>query len=191
MSSYRAQLNDWLQEQAINVEKVLSIGKEENDRKFFKSFTAREFTTLDNNPSLSPDILWDMNQPMVDWEGEMIFPVEWIGSFDVVIALNLFDYIYDPVTAHRILHELLNTTGELYVCYPFVYPVHNPPGIDYLRYTPEGVKKLLSLAKFEIVDWQELYGSNRLTEFYWHENMHARKRINHNIIGVVLKAKKI
>jgi SAM-dependent methyltransferase len=186
-SEYKLQMIEWLDKKMIPGGSVLSIGCQNDDRKYFKSFEAHEFKTLDFNPANNPDIVHDMNTDLFPGE----FENEWIGRFDFVLALDLFEYIYDPVMAHKNLNLLLKPGGVLFVTYPFVYPQHEPAGTDYLRYAPDGVRKLLTNAGFEIMEVECKKNDNGTLQNYYHaDRLKCRAGADHDITGVMIIAKK-
>ena len=71
-------------------------------------------------------------------------------NFDVVFCLEVMEYVSDPVQAIKNLNRLLKQGGKLYISFNFSYPTHNPPGLDYFRYTRFGVIKLLEDNGFKI-----------------------------------------
>jgi len=96
---------------------------------------------------------------------------------DVLFCLEVFEYIYDPVTAHKNLWYLLKPGGVAYISYPTIYPLHNPPGIDYLRYSKNVIEKYLGMnfKTWEITPRIATDGLGPLRDFYSYEGMRAMK----------------
>lgn len=191
MSNYRTKLNDYLKTQEIRAGAVLSIGIEVDDRKAFKYIECQEWATLDHDQALNPNICHDINKPLMDEDGDIKIDQKYFEHFDVVIALNLFDYVWDPVQVHDNFYNLLKNDGILITNYPFVYPMHKPKGIDYLRFTPDGVNLYLKKAYFKILERVDILGNELLLDFYQVDGMHKLPEVDHRLIGIIIKAKKI
>jgi SAM-dependent methyltransferase len=191
MSNYRNQLNDYLSVFKEHAGRVLAIGIERDDRKTMPLLTFDEWKTMDINPEFKPDVLFDLNKPVVNPNGEIAVDDNLFDSFDMVIAWNLFDYIYNPLVALENIHAFLKAGGIFLTCFPFIYPSHPPIGTDYLRYTPDGVKKLLREARFEVEESVDITGAKSLLAFYSEDGMKMSKGYNHELIGLIIKAKKL
>jgi len=188
MSKFKDQLIANLKHYDIDTDRVLSIGAQEEDKRYFKSFRCQEFLTLDASQDFRPDIRWDMNRSMTQ---DDVSVIDRFGEyFDLVLALNLWEYIYDPVVAHENIFNLLKPGGTLITNYPFVYPLHKPERMDYLRYTPEGAERLLMKAGFNVVTHDYIYGNDKLVGFYLNDGLKARAGFDHLVIGSIIKAKK-
>ena len=74
------------------------------------------------------------------------------------------------------LNLLLRDNGHLYVSFPFVYPMHDPRGHDYLRYTQEGVERLLYETGFHVEDIfvRRIKNEKLLADAYAADRMHGR-----------------
>lgn len=190
MSYYKQQLKEFLAKEKMPEGKILSIGAQHDDRLYFKDYHGQEWKTLDVDREFKPDILFNMNRFGFDVEGDgSLF--EYQEYFDAVFAFELWEYIYSPLEAHKNIFSLLKPGGIYMGSYPFVYGKHNPPGQDFLRYTDDGIKKLLSVAGFhdvEITPRTGVVGS--LESFYAVEEMRVRKDVDHNVVGYIVKAKK-
>lgn len=124
---------------------------------------------------------WDINK---DWET--------ILGCDTVFCLEVFEYVYDPATAMRNLSNIMSDGGILYVSFPFIYPIHNPVEMDYLRYTKQGVMTLMKLNGFKIDEMRSRVateGDAALQAFFSSEGMRKAKQYRgHNEIGYLVKA---
>lgn len=112
--------------------------------------------------------------------------------YDILFCLEVSEYWYDPFTALKNLGQMLVRGGTLYISFHFIYPPHAPAGKDYLRYTGEGVKRLLIEAGFDhlvltprLAKYPEV-----LASFYQTEGM---KKLNNapDVVGWLVEAKKI
>ena len=189
MSKYKDQIKAILKKRQIDADQVLSIGCAVDDRDYFGAFKCNNFTTLDNDREMRPDIIFDMNKSM-QTDGGFEIDDRHVGNYSMVLALNLWEYIYAPFEAHRTIVDFLRHGGLYIGTYPFVYPVHNPAGMDYLRYTPEGVEKLLKTVGLHLESHEYILGDQLLEDFYHGEGMKARAGVNHLIVGSVVTARK-
>ena len=99
-------------------------------------------------------------------------------KFDVVFCLEVSEYLFDPLTAMKNLYSFLKEGGILYISFCTIYPLHNPPKIDYLRYTKNAVEKLLAESGFrtwEITPRIATDGLDMLANFYSYERMRPMK----------------
>lgn len=194
MSYYKEQLKNYLGKMEVGGRHALSIGSEHDDRKYFKSANFYEWSTLDNDQSLKPDIPWDMNRLIVDMDGD----TDWFDlheHFDFVFAFELWEYIFDPVTAHKNIYFFLNPGGTYMGSYPFIYPLHEPLQQDYLRYTERGIEKILihcGFSSIKITRRVATKGRAALQEFVAEEGMRMSKKLTNYDwpIGFIVEAKK-
>lgn len=190
MSNFKEQLHAHLKNKMIDVDTILSIGVQSDDRRYFKELKSKEYITLDVDQQFNPDLLHDMNLPIQKSDGDLALDYKWMEYFDVVMALNLWEYIYDPVVAHRNIADLLKPGGTYISNYPFVYGQHPPIGTDYLRYTPDGARKLIQKAGLKIIDEQMIIGNGLIHDFYYADEMRIRKDVDHTVIGITIFAQK-
>lgn len=114
------------------------------------------------------------------------------GKFDIVFCIEVTEYLWNIKTALDNIWYTLKMNGILYITFPFIYMAHKPDGTDFLRYTPTGAEKLLQEAGFEILEHKfRLATSGKLNEFYQEEKMKGLPDFNNDIIGSMIKAKKI
>lgn len=188
MSAYRDQLEAWINKQEIIGRKILDVGggqKPMTQRKSGK-FQADVYHVLDNDAEFKPDFFYDLNYLVTEERLK--------NEYDVVLCFEVMEYIWNPVKAHLNLYSFLKPGGVLYISYPTIYPLHNPPGIDYLRYSKNAIEKYLSYVSFttwEITPRQALNGRNSLADFYSYEAMkpiRGTEDIFH--IGYMVKAYK-
>ena len=113
------------------------------------------------------------------------------GYFENIFMIEVSEYLFDPLTAFRNINLLLKKNGILWLSTHFIYPQHPPKGLDYLRYTPAGVEKLLTEAGFEIVEHVPRVAENiDFTQAWSVEQMRGWKEFDNKIIGSLVKAKK-
>lgn len=179
MSYFRDQLESWLATIEVDASRVLDVGAGTNPARKRARVDCEEYVTLDHRDEAEPDIVGDLNEPL-----------ELDGSFDAVFCLEVFEYVWNPVEAHRNLARALRPGGVLYVSYPFVYPIHEPAGLDYLRYTEDGVRKLLDVAGFDVKTLQPRLATRgrTLRGFYRREGMYVRDPDSALHIGYLARA---
>lgn len=61
------------------------------------------------------------------------------GSFDAVIAIEVFEHLRDPKLATAEIHRVLRSGGKAIVTVPFMFRVHGDPH-DYQRFTATGLE---------------------------------------------------
>jgi len=196
MSSYtRQQLENWISQLDVKANRVLDIGGAQLPVKGrTKSWDVKEYKILDleqpHECKQKPDIIRDLNDY---WPFDHNDEIYIIPEFDVVFCLEVSEYWWNPVQALKNVNILLKPGGLLYISFHFIYPVHNPSEQDYLRYTPEGVKKLLKETGFEIVDIvPRLYEETPPINYFILEQMRPAKEYDkHDWVGCLVKAKKI
>ncbi len=185
-SSYRNELNAWLAELEVYGGRVLDIGgSQEQVSKRAKSFSVDEYLIADlhePHKGRQPDIEVDLNIPIeVDVE-----------PFDKIFCLEVFEYIYDPMTAMKNIAKLLRGHGVAYVSFPSIYPLHEPVDDDCLRYMPAGIGKLADSAGLAVVKWTP---RRMETDAWLHtissERFRAAKNQNHRFSGWIVKLEKV
>lgn len=192
MSSYTRQaLEKWVNEIKVPaMSKVLDIGGSQNpvNSRLREKGEGSDYKILDlENPhktKVEPDIICDLNYPISK---------EYEGNFNIAFCLEVSEYWWNPVQAMQNINFLLKKGGILYISFHFFYPIHNPLGKDYMRYTEFGVKKLLKETGFEIEEltYREAEEMNPMI-FYRTERMRPSKEYkNHSATGYLIKVKKI
>lgn len=190
MSNYKDNLKEILKKEVLAGQKVLSIGAQVDDRQYFGVVAPDiEYTTLDFDEEFKPNLVWDMNKPIMDEDGNTDFH-DYYNKFDDVLTLNLWEYIYDPLTALKNCHFFLKSGGRFSGSFVFVYARHNPAGTDYLRYTEDGVRKLLTMSLFRDIQISPIKSNDLLTGYYESEQQRIRKDLDHNVAGYYVKARK-
>ena len=187
MSVSRDQLEKWVKTIDVKTDKVLDIGGSQlpiKDR--VNSFEVKDYKIMDlevpHECKQKPDIIQDIQEEMFEYD-----------KFDVIFCLEVSEYWYDPHNAIKNIFKILNNGGVLYCSFHFVYPIHNPEGLDYLRYTRWGVETLLSKAGFIIEEIIPRVNERASYQAYCvAEGMRPCKTYdNHEETGYLIKAKKI
>lgn len=188
----RQQLEEWLKTIEVKGGKVLDIGGSQNplSSKRLKTFEPEEYKILDlevpHECKKKPDIIGDLNK--TGWEGDVTF-----NYFDVAFCLEVSEYWWNPFQALKSINGFLKKDGLLYLSTHFIYMLHPPKGADFLRYTPDGIKKILKEAGFIILEHRHRLAQNEyLTKYYAYDKMRGIKdNTNHNVIGSLIKCKKV
>lgn len=196
-SKTRQQLETWLKTIHINDGSlVLDIGGSQNPVKGRLVGPGNETTykILDlqapHQTKATPDIIGDINSEYLMTTGSTAFCDE---AFNVAFCLEVSEYLWNPVQAFKNIAAMLSEGGALFASFHLVYPVHNPIENDYLRYTENGVRKILGEAGFKIVNMQyrTAQHSNLLDTFHQAEGMRPAKENDSSIIGCLVSAVKL
>lgn len=187
-SSYRMELDKWLSQLDVKANRVLDIGGSQLPVKGrTKSWDVKEYLIADlpepHIGSPKPDIEMDLNDrtELLDSEDE----------YDLILCLEVFDYIYDPVIALKIIAYRLAKGGVAWVSFPSVYPLHQPVEDDALRYMPGGIQKLANAAGLKIVQMiPRRTETDAIYQAFRTERMRAAKHEDHNISGWIVEFQK-
>ena len=197
-SKTRQQLEDWLSVIDVDTDRVIDIGGSQlSIMNRVNKWKVNEYKVLDlevpHECKQKPDIIFDLNT-----DGRLSYneKKELDKQFDMAFCLEVTEYLYDPMKAVKNIASMLKTGGTLFISFHFIYPVHNPPKEDCMRYTVVGAEKLLKAAGFEIVFNRTRLGFNNamqsLFDFYSKEKMRPTKLENcHNEIGCLIECKKL
>jgi SAM-dependent methyltransferase len=189
MSSYsRQQLEAWLRTIEVKNQRVLDVGGSQKPLTGrLKTFQFQEYRILDlpvpHEEQKKPDYVGDLNYFMQGTE-----------NFDVVFAIEVMEYMWNPMQALMNINRYLRKGGLLHISFHFIYPVHNPVDQDFLRYTPNGVRKLLQETGFEILEETPRVFSDPQMVGYaiGGEGMRPAKGYNEcHLQGLLVKAQKI
>lgn len=179
MSTYRNSLEHYLSELHIYADRVLDIGGAANPaRTRITNIDCRDYVILDSGAELPKDkfIRFDINYELP------ISLKRKVGKFNVVFCLEVFEYIFDPIVALLNIKDLLEDDGCAYITFQTLYPLHNPEGIDCLRYMRDGINKLLDeVGMFEMMCVKRMpteQGLAHLKSFYSSEGLHFRRNVD-------------
>lgn len=195
-SFYRQQLESYLKTLNIKADKVLDVGGADLPVKGrTKSWDVKEYVIGDLDKSHTgkiPDYHFDMNKcPWCEGDKKQ---KQYSHYFDVIFCLEVFEYLYNPWWATKNLKAFIKQNGILYITFPTNYPVHNPVEEDCLRYTKQGIIKLLKDFKILEMIPRIMKSDSYLLyrQFISNEKMHAAKHYgDHNVLGYIVKAQKI
>lgn len=191
-SLYRQAVNEYLKNRSYKADQVLDVGGGDTSITKFTTIEANRIVVLDADPQYKPAFVHDLNNFS---HPEQIFASERNPRFDLIFCMHVFEYIWNPYVAMANLHNWLPENGRLVVNFPFLYPLHNPVGIDYLRYTHEWVQKMFhEVYKFKDINvtiLQASRGDSDLMRFWSNEQMHYRRGDDSwKEIGCIVEARK-
>ena len=113
-----------------------------------KVWEVPSYAILDRRPSRKnrlTDIMWDLNFPLnIDLKS-----MKW----DVAFCTEVTQFIYRPFIMLQNISLFLKERGLLYITFHLTHPPMKDA--DYLRYTFKGIKKLLDVTGFVLIDIQE------------------------------------
>lgn len=184
-SSYRMELNKWLSKLEVEAPCVLDIGGAQSQVKDkVKSWKVETYLIGDleapHADSPAPNFILDLN-----WEYSWI-NIQRMTKGDIVFCLEVFEYVFDPVNAMKILAEL--TKEKAYITFPFIYPTHNPIEDDALRYTEFGIRKLADKVGFKINEMiPRRPETNSIQNLWGAERMRAAKGYDHSVTGWIVE----
>lgn len=192
-SSYRVSLEKWLSELPVKAEMVIDVGGSQLGLpERVKSWEVVDYKIADlPSPHMfknKSDLIIDLNNYNISKQSVN----DYRGMGNLVFCLEVFEYVYDPINAMKILKDLLNMNGTLYISAPFYYPVHQPVEDDCLRYTEQGLKKIIeSVGLKHIKTNYRLCDGNGLANANYYERLKAAKHFhNHNVLGFIMEIKK-
>ena len=187
LSNPRIQLNSFLSNLYIDADSILEIGIGKNKNiytKNLKNWSVKNYKSMDIDSRFKPDFICDLNK-------DFFSKYNFNEKFDIVFALEVMEYVYDPMQAIKNIYNCLNSDGLSFISFHFIYPIHNPIKYDYLRFTPEGVKKIANECGFKdikIYPRKAKEGKRSLKKFFKKERMQAEFRLEQTYdIGFIAK----
>ena len=222
-SNSRKQLENWIKNISIpDGSLVLDVGGSQNPVKNRLNNVGAncEFRVLDleepHECKQKPDIICDLNnvnfihtgscEGAYCWEepeAKIIYTKdkpkcykEFNVDFDVVFCLEVSEYWFSPINALKNINYFLKKKGDLFISFHFLYPIHKPSGLDYLRYTEYGAIKLLEETGFRVeeIKYREMSASGEgayLTYNAVEGNREDKDYKKHFNSGYLIKAVKI
>lgn len=196
-SSYRLELDKWLSQLDVKATNVLDIGGAQLPVKGrTKSWDVKEYVIADlpepqaNSPK--PDVELDLNHSMVDPQfNKELIKLNKPGHWELIFCLEVFDYIWNPENAFRIIEFLLAKNGTAWISFPSIYPLHQPVEDDALRYMPAGIIKLAENFGLSVENMiKRRPETNLFEQFYRAERMRAAKHEDHEFTGFIVEFKK-
>jgi len=189
-SSFRIALDNYLAELDVAADTVIDVGGSQLPiPKRVKSWAVQKYYIGDleqpHIDSPKPDFVVDLNNkknPDV---------VGYYGLGNVVFCLEVLDYVYDPVNAFKILHQLTAVNGRCIVSSGLFYPTHQPIAEDSLRYTEFGLRRLAEVVGFTVEKVIPRRPETNAIEQLWRaERLRAAKHYDHNALGYIVELRK-
>jgi SAM-dependent methyltransferase len=131
----------------------LGGGRDASYHALFKG--SYKITTVNINPEVHPDILFDLEQAPLPIEKE---------AYNHVLLINTLEHIYHYRELLGESCRVLKKGGGIVIIVPFLYYIHPSPH-DYFRYTEESLRRILSETGFSDVTTLEL-GEGPLSVMY-------------------------
>lgn len=176
------ELDKWLSQLDVKAERVLDIGgAQEQMPHRVKSWDVKEYLIADlpepHKDSPKADLELDIN---IDHHDD-------VTTFDMVFCLEVFDYVWNPVNAIKLISNCLEDDGIAWVSFPSIYPLHQPVEDDALRFMPGAIKKLADYADLTITEMiPRHFETNMWEQTYRTERMRAAKHEDHNFSGWIV-----
>lgn len=120
---------------------------------------------------------------------DICHPPDVLPQFDLVLCEQVLEHVEDPITAVRTLRSLCRDGGHVLVSTPFLLRIHPHPG-DYWRFTPDGMRVLLSGQGLEPV-WIRGWGNRAVVRANlgrWKPIRPWRSRANDPMLPIVVWA---
>tara|TARA_E500000178_G_scaffold338394_1_gene378707 strand:+ start:22 stop:663 length:642 start_codon:yes stop_codon:yes gene_type:complete len=135
----------------FNDKLILDAGgrKNSNRGEFNKEKTNyQKWVYLNLDPMTKPDIVGDISK--TNFKNE---------QFDVVLLIEVIEYLNDPSKVFLEINRILKKNGQLIITVPFLNPLHGDKEFDLARYTEASIKKLSKNSLFKI-EKLEIMGSS-------------------------------
>lgn len=176
MSYYREQLEGWLKDLDVKADLVYDVGGKQGEVKNrVRSWEVDNYKVLDL-PGYDVDIEHQASYKQAD----------------IVFCLEVFEYLINPMAAISNIRRLLKPGGKAYITFAFVYPFHEEVEADSLRYTENGIQRMVQKVKMKVTNiWYRVDKSGLLQSFYATDKMHPAKGYeHHNATGFIVEITK-
>lgn len=139
LTLYRALLHQELRHLTLSG-RVLDLGGKSANASYYAYIAgSRNCEIVSTDLEAKPGVLaLDVQQP---------FPLP-DASFDVVLAFNLFEHVYDYQRAPAEIMRIIKPGGRFVMCVPFLNEYHADPH-DYFRYTAPALVRIWGAAGFK------------------------------------------
>lgn len=108
--------------------------------------------------------VWDVSEYKIldikpewkGWQTDYVYDIQkeelhLLKQFDNVFCTEVLEYMHNPMLAVKNLNNFLKKGGHLYLSTHFMYP-HHIGGTDCLRFTRDGVVKILEVNGFKVLN---------------------------------------
>ena len=195
MSIYREMLEEWLKGLSIRCDTCLDIGggaKPVKDR--VKKWKVKNYHIWDDCVEAQALYVQDKCDNYKVLDIQSVSPsllADNKNYYEKAFMLEVAEYLWNPIDALINIWIVMKKGGTFYSSWPFIYPLHRPIEADCLRYTDQGIYKLLRRARFvkvKIKPRVATKGLGNLLQFYKSEGMHVAGNSHH--IGYLVEATK-
>lgn len=158
---------------------VLEIGACSKPGQWWRDFRQQldvdpaDWVGLDMQPGHGVDVVHDLTRPA---------PGRLVMNFGTVVCAEVLEHVDRPRVALRTMFNMLRPGGVLIVTTPFAFPVHNFPD-DYWRFTPSGMRSLLTGAGFTQIHTEEM--NHQDVWLFDHSGDHKVNRLMPMHVGAV------
>ncbi len=108
-----------------------------------KTWDVTDYKILDKNHTYK--------KAPIDYVQDLTRPFELLEKYDVVFAIEVMEYMWNPYQAALNLYNVLKPGGILYCSTHFLFPNHGG-GTDVFRITREGINVLFTSVGFKILE---------------------------------------
>lgn len=185
-SNPRVQLNNYLMQIAIRGGKVADVGcsNKPNANKC-GVWEPDEYVQFDKGKNDRADEKMDLN---IEYSNE-----KYKEYFDYIFCTEVWEYIWDPVTAAKNLAFIGKPGCVLFLSAVFIYPHHGAD--DLMRPTDIGLHKWFTMAGFDNIEFFERTAADKelLKRFFNSEGMHSAelRSKNYNFpVGYFMRAER-
>ncbi|MDY0016728.1 MAG: methyltransferase domain-containing protein [Candidatus Delongbacteria bacterium] len=105
--------------------------------------------------------------------------------FDVIICNAVLEHVENVNLVMDEFFRVLKPGGYLYICIPFMQPVHNDPK-DYRRYTSDGLIQLLEKYNFSVIDLKSIHSVYHTLGWIIHEWLSSEKSVIYWLLKQIL-----
>jgi SAM-dependent methyltransferase len=126
---------------------VLDAGAGTKNARHLLARVASRYVSVDLDPKNQPDLVADLHD----------LSALSTESFDTVFCVSVFECLHTPAKALSEIRRVLRPGGHAIVSVSFLAVLRDAPD-DLFRYSPHGLKRLMTDAGFEIVEEQSIAG---------------------------------
>jgi SAM-dependent methyltransferase len=119
------------------------------------------------------------------------FPFE-DSSFDSIISNQVLEHVFNPDKHLSEIRRVLKTGGKILISVPFLWDEHEQP-YDYARYSSFGLRHLLEINGFEIIEQRKSVASihaifQLINAYIFKKTLWCRRGILSFLVTILLNA---
>lgn len=107
------------------------------------------------------------------------------SEFDSVLANEVFEHVFNPAEFLGEVNRVLKLNGHFLMTVPFVWDEHEQPH-DYARYTSFGLRHILSLHGFDVVQHKKSVTNARVIFQLINEYLYKKTYVNNPVLRQLL-----